>query len=229
MMRRFLLLALAASLPVWPQTFPTGDPVMTERSGVIHPLTPADYEKFAASVKGNPNFIAIAKLPANLSPDYRPGYNFVYGHANHGWVLDHDSDGYRLYLDRKGDGDLSAAEPLRFHEEGGVQRIDVAIQDSDARWTVRFEVAKARSGPDGIAETIVRINNGAARNSVIELDGHRIPFRLSGSSGRYDGPAADIAFDREGNGKFESYKPSDRRVNLAGKPTSFTSIRRAHP
>ena len=59
---------------------------MTERSGLIHPLTPADYEKFAASVKGHSNTIAIAKLPPNLSPDYRLGYNLVYGHANHGWV-----------------------------------------------------------------------------------------------------------------------------------------------
>lgn len=194
---------------------------MTERSGLIHPLTPADYEKFAASVKGHSNTIAIAKLPPNLSPDYRLGYNLVYGHANHGWILDRDSNGYKLYLDRKGDGDLSAAEPLRFHGEGDVQRIDIAMQDSDARWTVRFEVATARSGPDGTAETIVRINSGAARNGVIELDSHRIPFRLSGSSGRYDGLGADVAFDREGSGKFESYKPSDRWINLAGKTYEF--------
>lgn len=220
-MRRFLVLALAASLPVWPQTFPTGDPVMTESGRVVHPLTAADYEKFAAAEKGNSNFVVIAKLPPNLSPDYRLGYNFVYEHANHGWILDHDSHGYVLYLDRKGDGDLSAAEPLRFHDEGGVQRIDVAMQDSDARWAARFEVAKARSGPDGTEETIVRINSDATRNGVIELDGHRIPFRLSGSSGRYDVLGTYVAFDREGNGKFESYKPSDRWVNLAGKTFEF--------
>ena len=113
-MGRFLVLALAASLPVWPQTFPTGDPMMTEARGMILPMTAADYEKFATAAKGNSSAVVIAKLPPNLSPDYRFGYNFVYGKANHGWILDHDSDGYKLYLDRKGDGDLSAAEPLRF-------------------------------------------------------------------------------------------------------------------
>ena len=163
----------------------------------------------------------ITKLPPNLSPDYRLGRNFVYENANHSWIVDHDSGGYKLYLDRKGDGDLSAAEPLRFHDEGGVQRIDVAMQDSDARWTARFEVAKTRSGADGTEETIVRMSSETTRNGVIELDGHRIPFRLSGSNGRYGVLGTYVAFDREGNGKFESYKPSDRWVNLAGKTYEF--------
>ena len=220
-MPRFLLLALAGSLPVWPQTFPTGDPVMTLATGTMPPLTPADYEKFAAAAKGHPSIVVIAKLPPNLGPDYRLGYNFVYDHANHSWIVDHDSDGYKLYLDRKGNGDLSAAEPLRFHDEGGVQRIDVAMQDSDARWTERFEVAKARSGADGTEAIVVRRSDGATRNGVIELGGHRIPFRLSGSSGRYGVLGTHVAFDREGNGKFESYEPSERWVNLAGKTYEF--------
>jgi len=100
-----------------------------------------------------------------------------YGDANHGWVLYHDYDGYKLYLDRNGDGVLNAAESLRLHDEDGVQRIDVAMQDSDARWTARFEVAKTRSDADGIAETIVRVCSGARRNGVIERGGHRIPCR----------------------------------------------------
>jgi thiol-disulfide isomerase/thioredoxin len=224
-MRRFLLLALAVSLPVWPQTFPTGDPVMAQATGTIPPLTPADYEKFAAAAKGHPSIVVIAKLPPNLSPDYRLGYNFVYEHANHSWIVDHDSDGYKLYLDRTGDGDLSAAKPLRFHDvggdEGGVQRIDVAMQDSEGRWTERFEVAKARSGADGTEEIVVRRSDGATRNGVIELDGHRIPFRFSGARGRYDVLGTHVAFDREGSGKFESYKPSDRWVNLAGRTYEF--------
>jgi thiol-disulfide isomerase/thioredoxin len=218
---RFLLLALAASLPLWPQTFPTGDPVLPEIRGGSPPLTRADYEKFAAAAKGHPNVVVIAKLPPNLSPDYRLGYNLVYDLRNHSWILDHDSAGYKLYLDRKGDGDLSAAEPLRFHDEGGVQRIDVAMQDSEARWTERFEIAKARTGPDGAEDTIVKRTSGATRSGLIELDGHRIPFRLSGYNGRYNLVGTHVAFDRDGSGKFESYEPSERWVNLAGKTYEF--------
>jgi thiol-disulfide isomerase/thioredoxin len=220
-MRRYLLFALAASLPVWPQTFPTGDAVTTQATGTIPALTPADYEKFAAAAKGHSNIVTIAKLPPKLSPDYRLGYNFVYEHANHSWIIDHDSDGYKLYLDRTGDGDLSAAEPLRFRDEGGVQRIEIAMQDSDARWTARFEVAKAPSAGDGSPETIVRMSTGATRNGVIEVDGHRIPFRLSGSSGRYGVLGTHVGFDREGDGKFEAYTPSERWVNLAGRTYEF--------
>jgi thiol-disulfide isomerase/thioredoxin len=219
-MRKLLVLALAAFLPIWAQTFPTGDPVMPKSSGGMRPLTPAEYEKFATAAKGHTNIIAISKLPPKLSPDYGLGYNFVYEKANHGWILDHDSEGYVLYLDRKGDGDLSAAEPLRFHDEDGVPRIDVAMQDSVARWTHRFEVAK-RPGADGNEETVLRMNDSATRSGVVDLDGHRIPFRLSGASGRYDLLGRHVSFDRQENGKFEPYKPTDRWVNLAGKTYEF--------
>jgi len=213
-MRGCLLLALAVSLPAWPQTFPTANPVIRPAVGTTPPLTPADYEKFATAAKGHPNIIVIAKLPPNLSPDYRLGYNFVHDNHNHSWILDHDTEGYKLYLDRKGDGDLSTAEPLRFHDEGGVQRIDVAMQDSNGRWTERFEV-EAKEPP------IVRRSSSATRTGVIELNGHRIPFRLSGSNGRYNVLGTYVAFDREANGKFESFKSSDRWVNLAGNTYEF--------
>lgn len=221
-----MFVALAASLsacPGWTQTFPTGDPGMSDGSGIVRPMTPAEYEKFTAGFKGQSavKFKVIAKLPPNLSSDYRLGYNFVYDDANHGWILDHDSDSYVLYLDRKGDGDLSAAEPLRFHDEGGAQRITVAMQDSAGHWTARFEVGKGGFGPDGTEETILRINSFASRTGVIELDGHRIPFQLSGSSGRYGIVGTHVAFDRENSGKFEAYEPSERWVNFAGKTYEF--------
>src|SRR5258708_2988043 len=79
-MCRFLLFALAVSLPVWPQTFPTGDPVMTQTTGRLPLLTPADYEKFAAWAKGHSNIVVIVNLPANLSPAYRLGHNLAYDH-----------------------------------------------------------------------------------------------------------------------------------------------------
>jgi thiol-disulfide isomerase/thioredoxin len=225
--RRFLLLVLflvVASLsarPAWTQTFPTGDPVMSNGSGISHIETPAEYEKFAAAMKGHPNIVVITELPPNLSADYGLGYNFVYDNSNHSWILDHDAEGYVLYLDRKGDGDLSSTEPLRFHEENGVQRITVPMQDSAGHWTVRFEVSKGNFGAGGAEETVLRINSFATRNGVIELENHRIPFRITGSSGRYGILGTHISFDRENSGKFESYEPSERWVNLAGKTYEF--------
>jgi thiol-disulfide isomerase/thioredoxin len=65
------------------------------------------------------------------------------------------------------------------------------------------------------------MNLGANRSGKILLDGREIPFRLSGSSGRYDLLGDHVSLDREGNGKFESYGPNDRWVNLAGKTYEF--------
>ncbi len=136
-MRRFLLLALAAYLPVSWHSLPHRGP--GDDAGHRDDPSPDPCrlpEKFAAAAKGHSNIVVIAKLPPNLSPDYRLGYNFVYEHANHSWIVDHDSDSYKLYLDRKGMATSSAAEPLAsmmraaFSESRSPCRIPVLVGQS---------------------------------------------------------------------------------------------------
>ncbi len=212
------LCALLLCLPLPAQVFPTGEPVMPPSSGAMRPLTPAEYQKLAAGAEGRANIKVIHQLPPKLSPDYRVGVNFIYELANHSWILDRDSDGYKLFLDLKGDGDLSHAEPFRFHDEGGVSRFDLPMKNSTSHWTARFELVKNSGNTNGVA---IRMNLDAYRSGKILLDGHEIPFRLLGSSGRYDLLGDHVFFDREGNGKYESYDPNDRWVNLAGKSYEF--------
>jgi len=218
MLRSRVFNALLLCLPLTAQVFPTGDPVMPPSSGAMRPLTPAEYHKFATAVEAHISIKVIRQLPPKLSPDYRLGYNFVYESANHGWILDRDSDGYKLFLDLKGDGDLSNSQPLRFHDEGGVLRLDVPMKDSVTRWNARFELVQSSGNANDVA---IRMNFGAYRSGKILLGGHEIPFRLSGSGGRYDLLGDHVSFDREGNGKYESYGPNDRWVNLAGKTYEF--------
>jgi hypothetical protein len=71
-------------LPLTAQVFPTGNPIMPPSGDVMRPLTPAEYQKFAASVEGSAYIKIIRKLPPNLSPNYRLGYNFICESANHG-------------------------------------------------------------------------------------------------------------------------------------------------
>lgn len=215
MLRSLVFNVLLLCLPLAAQVFPTGNPVKPPSGGAMLPLTPAEYQKFATANEGYSFVKVIRKLPTNLSPDYRLGYNFIYESDNHGWILDRDSEGYKLFLDLKGDGDLSSSQPFRFHEEGGVPRIDVPMKDGASPWVARFELVQS---PGGAA---VRINLESYRNGKILLDGHEIPFRLSGSSGRYDLPGDQVSFDRKGNGKYESYWPGDRWVNLAGRTYEF--------
>lgn len=217
MLRYVVFNVLLLCLPLTAQVFPTGHPIKPPSGGdaAMRPLTPAEYQKFATANEHYSFVKVIRKLPPNLSPDYRLGFNFVYGSTNHGWVLDRDSEGYKLFLDLKGDGDLSNAQPFRFHEEGGVPRIDVPMKDGAFSWIARFELVQ---NPDGVA---VRINLESYRNGKILLDGQKIPFRLSGVCGRYDLPGDLVSFDRGGNGKYESYRPNDRWVNLASKTYEF--------
>ncbi len=216
MLRARIFCVLLFSLPLAAQVFPTRAPEKPSSGGEeVQPLTPTEYKKFADGAKGMASFEAIQRLPANLSADYLLGYNFVYGSLNHGWILDHDSYGYKLFLDFKGEGDLSSSSPLRFHDEDGVSRIDVPMKDGTSSWLARFELVQE---PDGAA---VRLNLDSYRNGKIPLPNHKISFRLSGSSGRYDLLGDQVSFDREGSGKYESYRPNDRWVNLAGKTYEF--------
>ncbi len=72
------------------------------------------------------------------------------------------------------------------------------------------------------------MSTGATRNGVIELDGHRIPFRLSGSSGRYGVLGRMLAFDRQEKGKairiLQTVRPLGQPSPRARR-TSFRWIR----
>src|SRR6185437_5684287 len=160
---------------------------------------PAEYQKFAAWAEGRANIKLIRQLPPNLSPDYRFGVNFVYESANHGWILDRDSDGYKLFLDLKGDGDLSHAESFRFNNQDGVRRINVPMKNGASRWTARFDLVQDPRDADSVS---IHMNLAAYRSGKVLFDGHQIPFRLSGSSGRYDLLGDHVSFDRDGNGKY---------------------------
>jgi thiol-disulfide isomerase/thioredoxin len=83
--------------------------------------------------------------------------------------------------------------------------------------TLRFELIQG-SDDNGVA---LRIDSSTYRSGKILLSGREIPFRLSGDQGRYGIPGTYVFFDREGNGKYESYRSTDRWVNLAGKTYEF--------
>jgi thiol-disulfide isomerase/thioredoxin len=92
------------------------------------------------------------------------------------------------------------------------------MKDGVANWTARFELVQSPGDSGGAA---IRMIFGAYRSGKILVDGYEIPFRISGSSGRYDLVGCHVSFDREANGTYESYGPYDRWVNLAGKTYEF--------
>jgi len=201
-------------------TFSTGAPELTKSGGIAFPMTEQAYATFSEQMKDNPRSVVIKKKPANLGPGALYGYNFVVNGTNRGWILEGDEErGWQIYLDRRGDGDLSDVGPDRFSRIDGVWSLQIEVTEGDVRWPCRFEVA--RFDVEGKQRLGVSIADGTVRRGVIEIAGKRAPFALWGSRGRYDGPYSSITIDRTGTGNEESYDFSERYVNLFGKLYEF--------
>jgi thiol-disulfide isomerase/thioredoxin len=201
-------------------TFSTGPPGLTRSGRDVVPMTEKEYATFSEQTKNNPGIVVIKKKPAHLGPSALYGYNFVVEGINRGWILDGDEErGWQIYLDRRGDGDLSNVRPDRFSQINGVWRLQIEVTEGDVRWPCRFEVS--RFDVEGKQRLGVSIVDRTVRRGVIEIGGKRAPFSLSGLRGRYDGPDAYIYIDRAGTGEEERYELSGRYVNLFGKSYEF--------
>lgn len=213
-----LLLAVVAYAASW--TFPAGPPEPTKGGGMAFPMTPEQYRDFAARISAMPNRVPVKKSPANLTPAARYGYNFVIGNVNRGWILDGDDEsGWLLYLDWKGDGDLSNAKPERMKKVDGQYRLEVEASDGDLRWPVRFAVR--RLTVEGKEQLGVEIGSGTVRRGTIEIDGKQAKFTLGGEQGKYDGNYHAITVDAPGAAP-QRYRTSEKRFNLFGKTYEFT-------
>jgi peroxiredoxin len=184
----------------------------------VLPLTEQRYRVFADQVKTDPHLVPVSRKPPAVSqPLY--GYNFVVGDKNRGWILDGDDErGWRLYLDWKGDGDLSQTEALTFKRVDRTWRLQVDVPDGATRWPCVFEVR--RIDVDGTEKLAVVIGDATVRRGVVVIDGKRAPFAVSGVQGRYNNGDYSIQIDR-GTGGTERYKRSEGYVNLFGTSYAF--------
>jgi thiol-disulfide isomerase/thioredoxin len=185
---------------------------MAKGGGLVTPMDRARYAKYMEQTRAMGSHVPIVRVPEGLSEAARYGYNFIVDGNNRGWMLDGgDEKGWVLYLDRKGDGDLSQARAERFEKVDGVYRLDVEAPDGKVVSRYRFELA------DGD----VKIVDGTVRSGVIEIAGSRYPFRLSGSHGHYDDAYDRVSVERTPGAKADSYRPTDRYLNLGGKTYEF--------
>jgi len=218
-MLKVAIVAGLSSLPViaanW--TFPAGPPVLLKDGGYAFPMNGEQYVKFTQQVK----VVPIVNKPPGLSPTAFYGYNFVVERRNRGWILDGDDErGWVLYLDWKGNGDLSEAQAQKLERIDGVYQLQIEVREGDHRYPCIFEVK--RITVEGKEQLGVRISDGTLREGVIQLDGRRFPFSLIGSQGAYNGQHSQIAVERFAGGQADRYKVTDRFINLAGKSYEFT-------
>lgn len=107
------------AMPQAPVTANTEAPVLLKGAGISFAISEAEYHKIAEQLAKNPKFVPIKRKPASLTANAKFGFNLGYGGLNRSWALDgDDQQGYVLYADLNGNGDLADDTPLRFIKDG---------------------------------------------------------------------------------------------------------------
>src|SRR5262249_49191244 len=201
-------------------------------SGVSFAMPEEEYRKLAERLSTNPKFVPMKHKPAGLSASARFGINLSFGGLNRSWVLDgDDQQGYVLFADLNGNGDLSDDTPLRFTKDDGRysvvlrQTVTEKIDGRDESYPVELrldagEVTKADHSDPRLALTI---SSETLRRGVIRVGGRDVVFALAGSSGVYNWDYNRVYFDlvcrllldKTNRKSAESFVVSDKYVNLA--------------
>jgi peroxiredoxin len=196
-------------------TFLTGTPRLIP---AVVPLVPLDwgaYQAFAREASAMKSFVPIRARPAHLSEAARYGYDFVVAHQNRGWVLDRSAAGsWVLYLDWKGNGDLSAARAQPFQCTKDTCALEVIANDGKMSYPIRFRLVKSGSAM-GVA-----IDDRAERDGAIVIGDRSVPFVLFGVNGKYDDPTQQ-SLEIKSPGGPRRYSTSQPYLNLFGASYAF--------
>jgi peroxiredoxin len=227
------------AMPQAPVTANTEAPVLLKGAGISFAISEAEYHKIAEQLAKNPKFVPIKRKPASLTANAKFGFNLGYGGLNRSWALDgDDQQGYVLYADLNGNGDLADDTPLRFIKDGDKysvhlkQTVTEKVDGRDETYPVelRLEVG-VLTKPDGSDPKLaLQIYTDTLRRGVIRVGGRDIAFALGGSQGVYNMDYNRLYFDLNGDGQLdmttpmssESYAIRDKYVNLAGASYEFT-------
>ena len=223
-------IASAQSPQLW---FPTGPPEFIEPSAPAAPgqplLTRDEYSAFVAKVTEGP-LVPIRRFPDSLSPNARFGFNFVFGGKNRGFAVDGDeANGYVLYADANGDGDLVDDPPIRLEKRDGYYttlfKASVTDTDKGESYTfaiqIRFMFVRI-STPSG-PRLGWRTANTTVRLGTIVVGDQRTTFALIGTPGNYDKPGSALWVDLDGDNQgmwdtksVERFQPVDKRIKIGG-------------
>src|SRR5215813_4730857 len=116
----FFACSFLHAAPQAPVTANTEAAVFLKGGGVSFAMPEEQYRKIADQLSKNPKFVPIKRKPAGLTAGAKFGFNLTFGGLNRSWILDGDDhQGYVLYADLNGNGDLADDTPLRFTNDSG--------------------------------------------------------------------------------------------------------------
>jgi len=223
-----------------PLSATTEEPELLETGGggVLFAMTEEDYQKLAAQLVNSPHFIPMKRKPPNLGPQARFGINFVLEGSNRTWALDgNEENGYILYADLNGNGDLSDDPPQRFEKKEGKYFLLIQTEaresgeEGEAVYPVIFNLIISQITPPSQSQPqlcLLRYDQ-TLRRGVLRLENQKIAFGLVGSAGIYDQPYNSLAIDLDNDGKLdlmtyqspERYLVSEKYIKLGGKDYEF--------
>jgi thiol-disulfide isomerase/thioredoxin len=218
-----------------PLSAPTGSPELIETgpTGTTFVMSETRYQRFVEETgKANPDFVAIQKKPAGLSPGARFGINLTLRGKILSWVIDGDeNDGYVLYADWNGNGDLTDDPPLRFDRVDGKYslRVQREERDGDVTYPVAMKLVLDWVVPPGKTEkqlALKNYNRTTRTGQLVPAEGGKpIAFRLTGSSGFYAQSFNSVAFDLNADGAFDAdtevFRVSEKYVNVGDTSYEF--------
>jgi len=224
--------------PQAPVTANTEAPVSLKGAGVSFAMPEGEYRKIADRLSKNSSFVPIKRKPAGLTAAAKIGFNLTFGGLNRSWVLDGDDrQGYVLYADLNGNGDLADDAPLRFTNDGGKysvvlkQTVTEKIDGREENYPVelRLDVGAVTRPDQGDPQLALTISGETLRRGVIRVGGREVAFGLTGSQGVYNWDYNRIYFDLNGDGQLdmttpkssESYVVREKYVNLSGASYEF--------
>ena len=225
--------------PQAPVTANTEAPELLKGAGMAFALPEEEYRKIAERLSKMSSFVSIKRKPAGLTPAAKFGFNLTFGGLNRSWVLDgDDKQGYILYADLNGNGDLADDTPLRFINNNGKysailkQTVSEKIDAREESYPLelRLEVGTVTKPDQSDPQLALIISSESLRRGVIRVGGRDVAFGLSGSHGVYNWDYNRVYFDLNGDGQLdmttpksaESYAVREKYVNLAGASYEFS-------
>lgn len=213
----------------------TNAPTIFEKRTLLTGLmTEPEYRKTTAQLAKSSYFPSIKRQPEGLSADAGYGFNLTFGGLNRSWIVDGDeANGYTLYADLNGNGDLTDDAPLKFENAGGkyslVYRTNVTEGTDTYPFLIKLELTSDTAAGQSSAKRSLAFYNSTLRRGKIRLGGREIAFELLGKGGFYNLGNNLILFDLNGDGQFdaetlnsaERYTPLEKYINLSGVTYEF--------
>jgi thiol-disulfide isomerase/thioredoxin len=228
--------AKRAPHPTGPVEFETDAPQRLDRFSALPLSFEEEYRKTIHSLSDR--LIPIRVEPENLRRPALYGFNVILDGSNRSVIIDGDEQqGYRLFVDLDGDGDLQEERPRHFIADNGPPTVvlepTAAERGRDLGTAsapiIVFEIRppKAQQGevPFSVWKSDQTIRRGTAK-----LEDREYAFALLGESGVYGRDHQVVVFDVDGDGQLDSsedplsperYMLRERHVHLGGRGYEF--------